>query len=217
VRLWSLHPRYLDPQGLVAVWREALLAKAVLHGRTRGYRHHPQLVRFRAHAAPRAAICTYLAAIHAEACAREYTFDVRKIGRARAAVRIAVTHGQLAYEWAHLLRKLARRNPALYRRWRTVRRPDPHPMFRLGRGGVEAWERTEGGAAAPPTPRKRARAPAGHAHNPQGRARTDRPRARPADPARRPGTTHGTRSSVTAVDPYTRRNVAKRLKLSREE
>jgi carboxyl-terminal processing protease len=29
MRLWSLHPKYLDAQGLVALWREALLAKAV--------------------------------------------------------------------------------------------------------------------------------------------------------------------------------------------
>jgi hypothetical protein len=37
---------YLDGRGLVALWREALLAQAVLRGRTRGYRH-PQLARFR--------------------------------------------------------------------------------------------------------------------------------------------------------------------------
>ena len=40
------------PQGLVALWREALLARAVLRGKTRGYRHHPQLHRFRASATP---------------------------------------------------------------------------------------------------------------------------------------------------------------------
>jgi hypothetical protein len=49
MRLWTIHPRYLDSQGLVALWREALLARAVLRGETRGYRHHPQLIRFRAH------------------------------------------------------------------------------------------------------------------------------------------------------------------------
>ena len=47
MRLWSLDPAHLDRQGLVACWREALLAQAVLAGRTRGYRHHPQLERFR--------------------------------------------------------------------------------------------------------------------------------------------------------------------------
>ena len=75
MRLWTLHPKYLDPQGLVALWREALLAKAVLRGETRGYRHHPQLLRFQAHAAPRSAINAYLAAIHDEASERGYSFD----------------------------------------------------------------------------------------------------------------------------------------------
>ena len=32
MRLWSLSPRYLDVKGLVAVWREGLLADAVLLG-----------------------------------------------------------------------------------------------------------------------------------------------------------------------------------------
>ncbi|HEU5178767.1 MAG TPA: pyrimidine dimer DNA glycosylase/endonuclease V, partial [Burkholderiales bacterium] len=32
MRLWSLHPKYLDARGLVALWREALLAQAVLRG-----------------------------------------------------------------------------------------------------------------------------------------------------------------------------------------
>ena len=47
MRLWSVHPKYLDARGLVALWREALLAQAVLRGRTNGYVHHPQLQRFR--------------------------------------------------------------------------------------------------------------------------------------------------------------------------
>jgi hypothetical protein len=33
MRLWSLHPEYLDANGLVALWREALLAQAFLQGK----------------------------------------------------------------------------------------------------------------------------------------------------------------------------------------
>src|SRR5512144_2533662 len=120
MRLWSLHPRYLDPQGLVALWREALLARAVLGGRTRGYRNHPQLERFRFHSAPRSAISSYLQGIHAEAVARGYSFDSSKIGRARIQVPVLVADGQLQYEWRHLMLKLAARNPALRERWRTI-------------------------------------------------------------------------------------------------
>lgn len=141
MRLWSLHPRYLDRQGLLALWREALLARAVLGGRTKGYRHHPQLERFRMHPSPRAAICAYLGAIHAEAARRGYAFDRRKAGPQRAVAPIPVTRGQLAYEWEHLLRKLAERHPEQYRRWRALRRPACHPLMRCCAGEVEAWER----------------------------------------------------------------------------
>jgi len=141
VRLWSLHPRYLDSQGLVALWREGLLARAVLRGETRGYRHHPQLARFQAQAAPRSAINSYLAAVHAEAQARGYTFDRAKIGPLRPVKPIAVTAAQLTYEWRHLLRKLALRSPDVYRKWRTAGGPQCHPLFRRRPGPVEPWER----------------------------------------------------------------------------
>jgi len=145
MRLWSLHPQYLDPQGLVALWREALLARAVLSGATRGYRNHPQLERFRTCAAPRAAINTYLQGIHAEAVARGYAFDRNKIGRARTEVCIAVTAGQVEYEWRHLLQKLSRRNPALLQRWQAIDVPACHPLFDLQPGPIASWERVDSG------------------------------------------------------------------------
>ena len=37
IRIWTLHPKYLDAKGLVAVWREALLAKHVLENKAKGY------------------------------------------------------------------------------------------------------------------------------------------------------------------------------------
>lgn len=141
MRLWSLHPRYLDARGLVALWREALLAQAVLRGETRGYRHHPQLHRFRQHRAPLAAMSQYLRDIHAEARVRGYAFDASKIRFTRRRVFLTVTSGQLEYEWRHLRAKLRRRAPTLWRRWRAVPHPMPHPLFRRRRGECEAWER----------------------------------------------------------------------------
>jgi Pyrimidine dimer DNA glycosylase (EC 3.2.2.17)/DNA-(apurinic or apyrimidinic site) lyase (EC 4.2.99.18) len=47
MRLWSIHPKYLDVQGLLGLWREGLLAQKVLLGETKGYRNHPQLIRFK--------------------------------------------------------------------------------------------------------------------------------------------------------------------------
>jgi len=75
MRLWSLHPKYLDARGLVALWR------------------------------------------------------------------LPVSSGQLAHEWRHLMAKLARRSPALHRRWRATASPQCHPLFRPRPGPVEPWER----------------------------------------------------------------------------
>jgi hypothetical protein len=137
VRLWSLHPQYLDARGLVALWREALLAQAVLRGLTRGYRYHPQLLRFRGVGA----IAKYLRGVHAESLARGYDFAAAKISRARYNDVIVVPRGQLDYEWEHLLGKLKLRDPARLRQLRLVERPQAHPLFRVVAGPVEDWER----------------------------------------------------------------------------
>lgn len=140
MRLWSLHPRYLDARGLVAVWREALLAQAVLAGRTRGYTHHPQLKRFLESRQPPQYIAAYLEAIHAEAARRGYQFDAGKIGRRGRVRRLSVTRGQLAHEWAHLRHKLRKRAPIWLKALRGVRLPEPHPLFCVIEGGVAEWE-----------------------------------------------------------------------------
>jgi hypothetical protein len=136
-----LHPQYLDPRGLVALWREALLAQAVLRGQTRGYRNHPQLDRFKGHPDPLVAISAYLMAVHTEATARGYHFDRRKIGRTPAPLTLSVTSGQLEHEWAHLMAKLRVRDPAHRHRWCKTRCALPHPMFQVIAGDVEPWER----------------------------------------------------------------------------
>src|SRR5437899_3043148 len=136
VRLWTLHPKYLDPKGLVAAWREALLAQKVLAGATRGYRHHPQLKRFQAHTNPRAAIAAFLRGLADEAQERGYRFDTSKIPRHRRVTKIAETRGQLHYEWRHLRTKLRVRAPELARKFRGIAAPETHPIFRIVAGGV---------------------------------------------------------------------------------
>jgi hypothetical protein len=140
LRLWTLHPKHLDGRGLVALWREGLLAQAVLRGRTRGYKNHPQLLRFRSSPTPVGCIAEYLRVVQRESERRGYAFDVRKIGRARVIERIPVAHGQLIYEWGHLKRKLARRDPSWLVTLRSLKAPEAHPLFRAVPGGVEAWE-----------------------------------------------------------------------------
>jgi len=142
MRLWTLHPRYLDRVGLVALWREALLAKAVLCGRTVGYRNHPQLDRFRSAPSPKAAIGSYLKAIWMEATSRGYSFDVRKVPPTAPAARIPVSRGQVHYELGLLMLKLRTRDPLAFRRLVALRRPHAHPLFHITPGPVEPWERT---------------------------------------------------------------------------
>ena len=119
-----------------------MLARAVLRGQTRGYRHPPQLQRFREHPSPRAAICAYLATVHAEATARGYAFDRKKVGPVRKVGAIPVSAGQMRYEWKHLRRKLSLRSPAQFEKFRRLKGPDCHPLFRRRPGPVEDWERT---------------------------------------------------------------------------
>jgi hypothetical protein len=146
MRIWTLHPRYLDSQGLVALCREALSARAVLRGETKGYRHHPQLLRFQSQPSPRSAVDAYLGSVFVEAESRGYAFDHGKIGPVRAVSRIESTAGQLGYEWRHLMGKLRARSPSAYRKWRGVSSPDAHPLFRIKSGAIESWERPRGGA-----------------------------------------------------------------------
>lgn len=141
MRIWTIHPKYLDGRGLVTAWREALLARAVLRGQTRGYRRHPQLHRFLDSPSPRSAINMYLGALLDEADARGYAFDRGKIGPVRQRFLIPTAEGQLDYEWRHLLGKLRARSPAVHARWCKLRRPDPHPLFRIHAGAIETWER----------------------------------------------------------------------------
>lgn len=142
MRLWTLHPRHLDAAGLVALWREALLAQAVLLGRTRGYTRHPQLLRFQAADDPAAYIARYLRVVADEAASRGYAFDsARIVANENTVHAIAETKGQLLYEWEHLGLKLQRRSPEWYRDRVVGAKPTPHPLFRIVAGGVRDWER----------------------------------------------------------------------------
>ncbi len=145
MRLWSLHPKYLDLKGLVALWREGLLAQKVLLGRTRGYRAHPQLLRFRACPDPVLAVCCYLNGVLKEAERRGYRCDGTRIARSGRCRRMKAGRGQIDYEWDHLLKKLKTRDPEKYEANKALVRPRPHPLFKIVPGGREEWERVKEG------------------------------------------------------------------------
>ena len=141
MRLWSLHPKYLDGKGLVALWREGLLAKAVLEGKTKGYKNHPQLLRFKKNVNPLILLDTYLNYVYIEAKKRNYNFNHEKIVRLSSTEHLPVTQGQLVYELKHLKRKLKQRNMEKYHEIKNVDLPLPNPFFKVVKGNIEPWER----------------------------------------------------------------------------
>ncbi len=142
MRLWSLHPKYLDTKGLLALWREGLLAQKVLAGKTKGYRNHPQLQRFKTHPSPQKAVGCYLLEVWEEAHRRSYSFERKKVKNAsRKAGPIKVTRGQLRYEWEHLRKKLRQRDRAKFKTMKVNQKLLPHPSFRVVSGKVENWEK----------------------------------------------------------------------------
>jgi len=141
LRIWSLHPKHLDAKGLVALWRETLLAKHVLEGKTKGYKNHPQLTRFMNQEEPLEAINKYLMIIYHEASLRGYNFNEEKFKACTSKIKITVTRGQFNYEIEHLQAKLKKRDQEKFNENRLGNNYDPHPIFRLVKGGIEKWEK----------------------------------------------------------------------------
>lgn len=141
MRLWSLHPSYLDTKGLVALWREGLLARAVLEGKTVGYKNHPQLIRFKSQEKPLIFLDTYLHYVFLESKDRGYKFNHEKIGTHYTEEYITVTKGQIEYELKHLQRKLKTRDIPKYMDLKRIEVPRSNPIFKVIPGDIESWEK----------------------------------------------------------------------------
>ena len=141
MRIWSIHPKYLDAKGLVALWRETLLAKKVLQGNTKGYKNHPQLIRFKNSGHAVDSIDRYLEAVYEESVKRGYHFDRDKINLDFKPSILSVSKGQLNYERKHLLKKLEIRDQERFSQLLGLTEIVPHPLFRVVVGEIEAWEK----------------------------------------------------------------------------
>ncbi len=145
MRLWSIHPRYLDRIGLIALWREGLLAQKVLAGQTRGYRNHPQLTRFKNYEDPILSIGTYLYRVYLEGKMRNYQFNPNKILKYDSSLRqiIPIRSGQIIYEFKLLMHKLGRRDRDKLREIMKLEKIDLNPIFYEVDGGIEEWEKVK--------------------------------------------------------------------------
>ncbi|RPI65664.1 MAG: DNA lyase [Ignavibacteriales bacterium] len=108
--------------------------------KTKGYTKHPQLIRFSNSPSPVGSIAVYLQVVHSEALKRGYNFDKSKICSEGCDEFIAVTAGQLEYEWKHLKAKLKVRSPEQLKKFKDIKQPDPHSLFHIIPGPVEYWE-----------------------------------------------------------------------------
>jgi hypothetical protein len=142
MRIWSIHPKYLDRQGLLAVWRETLLAKKVLENKTKGYKNHPQLIRFKNSKSPAKSIDAYLEEIWFEAKKRGYFFNKEKFKKSNEKIFLEVTKGQVEYEFKHLLKKLEKRDIVKFKKIKYIEEIKTHPLFKIVQGEVEKWEKT---------------------------------------------------------------------------
>jgi hypothetical protein len=140
MRIWSLHPKYLDTKGLVALWRETLLAKNVLNEKTKGYKNHPQLTRFKNSDNPLHSINQYLASVYKESLKRGYHFNKEKYNIQHEPTTLTVTLGQIEFETQHLLEKLKIRDSERYYRLLKETIIEPHPLFKIINGDKEEWE-----------------------------------------------------------------------------
>jgi hypothetical protein len=146
MRLWSINPMYLDSIGLVALWRESLLAKKVLQGKTIGYKQHPQLERFKNQKKDNSIklIENYLFYIYLESKKRGFNFDKTKCRNHNLKKRINVNSGQLEFEVKHLQKKLVKRNKKKFvenKKLLTDENILANNLFKIIPGEIESWEK----------------------------------------------------------------------------
>ena len=148
MRIWTLHPRFLDRQGLLGQWREALQAKNALLDphHSSNVCHERQLRRFKA-AKIQALSCmgVYLHAVADEMILRGYKPNVSLIPYyVGTPSLIPVTQGQVNFEIAHLMAKLTERDPSRLlplSKIRVLMSNQLNPIFKEVGGDIESWEK----------------------------------------------------------------------------
>jgi len=154
MRLWSLHPKLLDWNGLQGQWKEAIEAQNILMGKSAFHSpKHPQLIRFWNHPYPIRAITYYLFCVWSESIDRGYGYNEDLILKKEDPYifnipLIKVTRKQLEYEWNLLKAKFTTRknlklSPFLQDKDLDLIEPFAHSLFEVVDGEIEEWERVK--------------------------------------------------------------------------
>ncbi len=121
-----------------------MLAQKVLCNKTKGYKKHPQLERFKQHSKPLEAIGFYLYNVYKEGRKRGYSFKKDKIIRINKSVKpIKVSQGQISFEVNHLATKLKKRDMKSFNIILEIKKIKLHPLFISTKGVIESWEKHE--------------------------------------------------------------------------
>lgn len=120
----------MDVKGFVALWREGILAQKVLRGKTKGWKNHPQLNRFKKHPNPVLAIGTYLRYIYEESKRRDYEFNENKIYQESNDLEpVKVSRDFVSKEIEQLKEKLKTRDPEKHEELLEAQEIELNPAF----------------------------------------------------------------------------------------
>ena len=130
--LCTIHPKYLDKQGLISLWREGLLAQKVLNGEVNIQLNSPLWEKLKKSQNPLRAIGAYLSFVAAEGARRGYKFSHEKILYPNfESYEIKVKPQDLIFEMTHLRNKLKMRDQHKWDEISKVSEVSPHPFIRL--------------------------------------------------------------------------------------
>lgn len=130
--LWSVHPQYLDKHGLMALWREGLLAQKALCASAAVSQSNPQLRRFKNNDNPLRAIGTYLSFVAAEGARQGYNLNHEKILYPNFDQEvIPVDASQIAFEAERLKNKLRIRDKLKFKQLSSSRDIAANPIFNI--------------------------------------------------------------------------------------
>lgn len=138
--LWVVHPKYLDKQGLVSVWREGLRAQKILSGETACSSNQMLVRQFAADPQPMKAIGAYLSFIAAEGARRGYKFGHEKIKCPNFdETAVPLEPKDLVFEMKDLRRRLKARDKDKWRETVKVEKIEPHPGLRGSVMPMSKW------------------------------------------------------------------------------
>jgi hypothetical protein len=141
MRIWSIHPKYLDSKELLNLWNETIQAKNEFLTKFSGHFSNKQLERFLDLKNPLEAINSYMSSIYREAVKRDFSVDDSFMDwDFDDSIQIPVTAGQISHEISKLKSRLRERDEKKLQKLNGRTFLELHPIFYSVPGTIEEWE-----------------------------------------------------------------------------